>query len=225
MDDDLILMFIGKHEEDLNYLSTVWQQRNNTFLASAIPNLTSNKTLQFALEICTTPALRDAPHKPVDTVRIHQDVIELQSMLGMTFSSTGTVSIAHNFLELILPRNQPGIQQLALYFERVTGCKLDEKIRKSSLDDMTTKIAVHAIRSAQDPTYRDVMSLKDVLYKSDRQEDLAIRICRAHWYGIHWNQIQAGWMGIAHGDFQEKVMKMPRGVFRDLIMAMIETAS
>ena len=71
--------------------------------------------------------------------------------------------VSEEVLRLILNHNDPSIRQLAFYFEAATGSKLDEKILESKLDDMTKKIAVHAVRTAQDLTYRDLMLLNDVI--------------------------------------------------------------
>jgi hypothetical protein len=225
-DDDLILTFVGRDPTDLQYLNVQWENQMGGSLTSAIPNWTGNKKLQYALQICTSNA-RDAPTKPVDKDLVHRDVNRLEGLLNLTFASTprGGYDISTDVLELILYRNNRSIQQVALYFETATGCKLDEKIRKSTLDDMTKKIVVHAVRTAQDPTYRDLMSLKDVMGKSGKEVDLAIRICRGHWYAVHWRQIQAAAMGILNCELKEKVGKMSKGLFRDLIMAMTTPSS
>jgi len=221
MDEDLMLMFVGRHHQDVIELDAFWRSHHGGSLSSTVRSLTTNKNLQHALLICANPNQQDAPEKPHDPALIHRDVNRLEGMLRMTFTSTPSgESVSPAVLDMILRRNPKGIQQLALYFETATGNKLDETIRKSSLDDMTKKIAVHAVRTAWDLTYRDIMSLKDVISKSGREEDLAIRVVRAHWYPVHWEQIQASWMGINQQTFKDKVMKLPKGLFRDLIMAM-----
>jgi len=226
MDEDLILMFVGRHHQDVMQLNNAWCQRNGGSLSSAMRTLTTNKNLQYALQICTNPNQNDAPEKPFDPALIHRDVNRLEGILSMTFTSTNSGdSVSPTVLDIILRRNLSGVQQLALYFETATGSKLDETIRKSSLDDMTKKIAVHAVRTALDLTYRDIMNVKDVISKSGKEEDLAIRVVRAHWYGVHWEQIQASWMGINHQTFKDKVRKLPKGLFRDLIMAMTGPSS
>jgi hypothetical protein len=216
-------MFVGKHRDDVEYLNKLWQYRYRETLTSSVSSLTANENLRYALRICTKANERDDPDRPIDAALIHRDVNYLERLLEMTFGTTrnGEYSISTDVMDVILRRNNQSIQQLSLYFQTATGSKLDEKIRKSmGLDEMTKKIAVHAVRTAIDPTYRDIMSLKDVISKSGREEDLAIRVCRSHWYSVHWNQIQAGWMGIVNGEFKDKVMKLQKGLFRDLIMAM-----
>jgi len=214
-------MFVGRRHEDVIALDALWRSRHDRSLSSAIQTRTTNKNLQHALQICANPSQQDAPDKPHDPALIHRDVNRLEAILKMTFTSTTSgESVSPAVLDMILRRNHKGIQQLALYFETATGKKLDETIRKSYLDDMTKKIAVHAVRTAVDLTYRDVMSLKDVISKAGREEDLAIRVVRAHWYAVHWGQIQAAWMGINEQTFKDKVMKLPKGLFRDLITAM-----
>jgi hypothetical protein len=214
VDDDLIIMFVGREQRDLQYLNARWRDQNGGSLASAITSWKANENLQYALKICTSNN-RDSPTKPVD---YSLDVNRLVDLLKMTY---GGGHVSTDLLDIILYRNDPGIQQLALYFETATGYKLDEKIRKSALDEMTKKIAVHAVRTAQDPVYRDLMLLKDVMGKSGREVDLGIRVCRGHWYGVHWRQIQAAAKGIMSWEVREKVGKMSKGVFKELLMAMI----
>ena len=212
MDEDLILMFVGRHHEDVRELDNLWSQRNGCSLGSAIRSLTTNKILQYALQICVNTNRQDTPN---DVSLILRDVNRLEEILNMSFISTSS-----GVLDMILHRNLNGVQQLALYFKTATGNKLDDAIRKSSLDNMTKMIAVHAVRTAQDLTYRDIMNLKPVISKPGREEDLAIRLVRAHWYGVHWEQTQACWMGLNQQHFKDKVMKLPKGLFRDLILAM-----
>ena len=223
MDDDLILIFVGKDQDDLQYLDTLWRHRENSSLTSAIPSLTTNRTLQYALRICTNPGAREDPCKRINPTLIHREVERLEGILELTFPRT-TYPPTFPVLDMLLYRSNNFIQQVALYFEVLTGSKLDSQIRRSSLDDMTKKIAIHAVRTAQDLTFRDCMALKDVISKRGREEDLAIRVCRGHWYHPHWAQIQATWMGITGREFKEKVMKMPQGLFRDLIVAMTDSS-
>lgn len=65
------------------------------------------------------------------------------------------------------------------------------------------------------------MLQKDVMGKSGREVDLGIRVCRGHWYGVHWRLIQAAAQGIVSWEVREKVGKMSKGVFKELLMAMI----
>jgi len=46
------------------------------------------------------------------------------------------------------------------------------------------------------------MSLKDVISKPGREEDLVIWVVKAHWHAVHWGQIQAAWMGIKRFNFE-----------------------
>ena len=225
-DDDLIHLFIGRDQTDVRYLNQLWKNQTGSTLTASIASFTSSKNLKYALQICTANH-RDEPTKPVNEALVHRDVSRLQDLLQMTFTSTarGGYSVSTGVLDLILHRDSPTIQRMALYFETATGYKLDEKIRKSTLDDMTKKIAVHAVRTATDPTYRDLMSIKDVISKPGKEMDLAIRMCRAHWYDAHWRQIQAAAVGILGWEIREKVGKMPKGLFKDLLMAMMTPSS
>jgi hypothetical protein len=224
IDNDLIHIFVGREQSDLQDLNSRWQSQAGSNLTSAIRTWTSNKNLQHALNICTSNS-RDSPSKPVDRALIHRDVNRIEDLLKRPFSSTpdGGYSRSSDLLRIILYHNNPAIQQLSLYFESATGCKLDEKIRKSTLDDTTKKIAVHAVRTARDLTYRDLMSLKDVMGKPGKEVDLAIRICRGHWYGMHWKQVQAAAMGTVNLNIGEKLGEMSKGIFRDLLMAMVKS--
>jgi hypothetical protein len=102
---------------------------------------------------------------------------------------------------------------------------LDEELRRAvALPKMMRKIAVHAVRSATDPTYRDVMALRDAmgaesLVGNGSSEKLAIRICRLHWYRQHWKQVKAGYMGHMGKELVDKVNGQ-RGLLRDLLVAM-----
>jgi len=73
---------------------------------------------------------------------------------------------------------------------------VDELRHCATMPKLARDVAVQAVRSATDPTYRDVMALKDVIESKwmDRKamtETLATRICRMHWYKQHWGQVKA----------------------------------
>jgi hypothetical protein len=97
-------------------------------------------------------------------------------LIGMTFTSTPRrgFSVSSEVLNIILQYNNPTIQLLALYFETAMGFKLDEKIRKSSLDDMTKRLQFMLCGRHKISTYRDLLSLADVMCKPGREVDVAV---------------------------------------------------
>lgn len=68
VDDDLILIFVGREQRDLQYLNDRWRDQTGGSLTS-ITGWTANKNLQYALKICTSNN-RDTPTKPVDDSRV-----------------------------------------------------------------------------------------------------------------------------------------------------------
>src|SRR5437762_7877730 len=106
-----------------------------------------------------------------------------------------------------------------------TGINLDEALRRNvCLDDMTKKIAVHAVRTATDMTYRDVMLLRDAMgankiLRNGRDEKIGIRAVRMHWHRQHWHQIKAVYVGHMGKDFVDK-WKNRKGLFGNLILSM-----
>jgi hypothetical protein len=208
MDDTLIHIFIGKDQGDIKYLDSLWQQHEHSPLTSAIPSLTHDKTLQYALRTCITHGDRDDPSKPIDRTLISRDVKRLEELLRMSFASIIHGLYASDFplLDTLLPRNDRYIQQLALAFQTATGCNLEDKIRKSRLDEITKRIGVHALRMATDPTYhRDCLAWKNASPPGRGREELAVRVSRGHWYGHHWKDLQAIWGGLFHADFKDRV--------------------
>jgi hypothetical protein len=205
MDDHLIHIFIGKHEDDIKHLDNLWQQRQHRSLTSSIPHLTSDKTLQYALRTCITPGDHDDPSKPIDKTLLPRDVKRLEELLRMSFASIihGLYSSDFPLLDTLLPRNDRYIEALAQSFQTATGCNLEDKIRKSRLDEITKKIGVHALRMATDPTYRRDCAAKNVVALGWGREELGRRVSRGHWYDHHWKDLSAIWGGLFHADFKE----------------------
>jgi len=223
MDDDLILIFVGRQQDDLEYLDSLWSQRTGCGLTPSIPSLTSKRILQYALRLCLSLP-RNNPLKPTHDALIHPHIRKLDDLLQMTFTSTlrGEYSFAFTVLDILLKRSNTDISKLALYFEVATGSKLEKKILNSTLDNTTKRIAVHALRTARDPTYRDCKLLNHAFCRPSAEEDIAIRVCRAHWYSLHWKEIQAAWTGIIGSDIKTKISQLPKGLFRELLLAMTE---
>lgn len=187
MDDNIIHILIGRSEEDLNHIDTLWWTHTGSSLASTIDSLTSNKILRNALKIT----------KVADQALLFRDANRLEELFGKTFltRASGNYPAVDSMMDMLLRHSNPFIQQLALYFLMATGSNLDKTIGKSRLDDVTKEIGVHAVRTAKDPTYGDITLLKHVWSKSGREVDVAIWICRVHRSAVHWAQIQDAWSG------------------------------
>jgi hypothetical protein len=219
MDDVLIDVFVGRHPDDLRYLDMHYSKgAHGMSLASAITNLTSSNELRAALKICTEGS-RDDPARTVDTAVVNRDVQKIIELLKLTF-------MPHQPLfEILLRRSDPHIAQVNLFFQMNTGMHLDEAIRRhTTMAKMTSKIAVHAVRTASDMIYRDVMLLRDsMIVSSGKDEKIAIRVCRMHWHKLHWKQIKAVYVGHCGKDFVDKFSKGKKCLFRDLIISMAST--
>jgi hypothetical protein len=223
-DDILIDIFIGRATDDIKYLLFKFQQQQQVAMtgrtiSSTLAAATSNEVLLSALNIATESTRPDGTY-PVDQNLVHRDVEELSKILNASFPS-------HTALfNILLRRSDNHIMQLNLHYRMKNRDRaLDEELRRAvALPKMMRKIAVHAVRSATDPTYRDVMALRDAmgaesLVGNGSSEKLAIRICRLHWYRQHWKQVKAGYMGHMGKELVDKVNGQ-RGLLRDLLVAM-----
>jgi hypothetical protein len=219
----LIDIFVGRHPEDLRFLALKYQQQQQNSLsgksiASAIYTLTSSAELQFALKVCSE-VTRPDPSQAVDQALVYRDVNDIIKLLDTTFPSH------QELFNILLRRNDPHIQQIALFFQMNTNSQLDEAIRKNAiLSKMTKKIAVHAVRTATNMTYRDVMLLRDAMGEDtilggSKNEKLGIRVCRMHWFKQHWLQIKAEFLGLVGKQLMDK-MNSKEGMFRDLMICM-----
>jgi hypothetical protein len=223
-EDILIDIFIGRATEDIRFLLFKFQQQQTAAMSgrsisSTLANATSNEILLSALNIATESTRPDGTY-PVDQNLVHRDVEEIFKILDAGFPS-------HTALfNILLRRSDQHIMQLNIHYRIKKGDRaLDEDLRRNvSMPKMMRKIAVHAVRSATDPTYRDVMALRDAmgaesLVGNGSSEKLAIRICRLHWYKQHWKQVKAGYVGHMGKNLVDKVNGQ-RGLLRDLLVAM-----
>ena len=222
-DDILIDILIGRSSDDIRYLLFKFQQQQQVqvsgrSISSTLETVTSNKILLSALNIATESTRPDNTH-PIDQNLVHRDVDEIIKLMDATFAS-------HTALfNILLRRSDLHLIQLNVLYRIKKDRALDEALRRNvSMDKMIRKIAVHAVRSATDPTYRDVMALRDAMGSEDlfgngNEEKLAIRICRLHWYKQHWMQVKAGYMGHMGKQVLDKVNGQ-RGLLRDLLVAM-----
>ena len=214
MEDILIDVFVGRDPRDLAYLNLAYQQYHSRImagqtLASAVNGLTTSAELRSALMICTEGSRDLRP--VVDQSRVLLDVAKIKEIMGMTFPSHQPL------FDILLRRSDPHIAQINVYYNLQAGMQLDEALRRNMcLSEMTRKIAVHAVRTATDLTYRDVMLLRDA---KDMNEKLGIRVCRMHWHKQHWKQIKAVHVGHTGKEFSAK-WKGKKGLFGDLIVSM-----
>lgn len=224
MEDILIDIFVGRDPEDLRTLDLYYQQRHRNVmsgksLASLVNTLTSSEELRYALMICTEGNKGREP-RPVDQQRVLQDVEVIQKQINTTFPSHQII------FDILLRRHDSHIAQINLYYQMREGMNLDEALRRNvTLSQMTRNIAVHAVRTATDLTYRDCMLLRDAmgankLMGNKNEEKLGIRVCRMHWHRQHWKQIKAVYMGHMGQEFIDKCKKGKKGLFRDLVVSM-----
>ena len=222
-EDILIDIFIGRATEDIRCLSFKFQQQQQVALSgesisSTLDETTSNQVLRCALGIATEATRPDGTN-PVDQNLVHRDVEDIIKIMDSSFPS-------HTELfNILLRRSDQHILQLNIRYRMRRDRSLDEDLRRNTgLDRMTRKIGVHAVRTASDLAYRDVMTLREAmgaetLFGNGSNEKLAIRICRLHWYRQHWLQVKTLYMGHIGGSVQEKVNGQ-RGLLRDLLFAM-----
>lgn len=214
MEDILIDIFVGRDPRDFAYLNLAYQHHHSRVmagqtLASAVNGLTTSAELRSALMICTEGSRDLRP--VVDQSRVILDVAKIEEIMDMTFPRYQTL------FDILLRRSDPHIAQINVYYKMRTGMDLDEALRRSlCLSEMTRKIAVHAVRTATDLTYRDVMLLRDA---KNMNEKLGIRVCRMHWHKQHWKQIKAVHVGHGGKEFSAK-WKGKNSLFGDLIVSM-----
>jgi hypothetical protein len=223
MEDILIDIFVGRHPEDLRILDRFYQQRRSDIissksLASIVNQLTSSDELRYALMICTEGNKRREPSAVVQQL-VLQDVDVIQNQMSTTFPNYQVI------FDILLRRPDSHIAQINLFYQLREGRNLDEAFRRDvRLTQMTRNIAIHAVRTALDITYRDCMLLRDAMGANSclgngNNEKLGIRICRMHWYKQHWRQIKALYVGHMGQELIEKC-KRKKGLFRDLMVSM-----
>src|SRR5215471_7799852 len=162
MEDILIDVFVGRDPEDLRNLDLYYQHRHRNVmsgksLASIVNQLTSSEELRYALMICTEGSKSREP-RVVDQQRVLQDIEVIRKQMSLTFPSYQAI------FDILLRRHDSHIAQINLYYSMHEGRNLDEAVRRNvSLNQMTRNIAVHALRTATDLTYRDCMLLRDAM--------------------------------------------------------------
>jgi hypothetical protein len=213
----LIDIYIGRHPQDLRELADGLNKIQKSI--STICNNATSAELQTALGIVAELQRPDSS-LPVDQALVHRDVQSLVSILSATFPRSSDV------FNILLRRSDTHIQQMSVHYTIVTKEHLDKAIRTNAcLTPMTNKIAVHAVRTACNITYRDAMLLKDAmghnsLVGGTSKKKLAIRLCRMHKFKQHWMQIKAEYCGVTGKNFAEKMSKAYSGVFGELLTEM-----
>ena len=187
-------------------------------MSSVLDAATSNNVLRCALNIATESTRPDGTHY-VDQTLVHRDYEQIIEIMNAGFPSDTAL------FNILLRRSNGHLLQLNAHYRVMRGKALDEDIRQcAAMSRMMRKIAVHAIRSATDPTYRDVMALKDAMGASSMvgkwsNERLAIRIVRLHWYKQHWMQVKAAYVGY-NGKNLVDAVNGQRGLLGHLLVTM-----
>jgi hypothetical protein len=213
----LIDIFIGRNPHDLRELADGLTKIKQSI--SRICNNAKSAELQTALSI-VAELQRPDNSLPIDTALVHRDVEALVSTLNASFPRSSDI------FNIVLRRSDAHIQQMSVHYGIVTKQPLDKAIRTNlSISPMTNKIAVHAVRTACNITYRDAMQLKDALGHNSfaggiSKKKLVIRLCRMHKFKQHFMQIKAEYCGVTGKNFAEKMSKAYSGVFGELLTEM-----
>jgi len=213
-------IFISRDQEDLVYLSLQYQKLYHSDMWRDMLSLSSNQDLQLALSMVADHN-RDDPRTPVFPAQVYEDVDTIRRMLN---NSHATAKV---FYDIFLCRNDTHLIQVANHFQNMTGKPLDEAFRRNSfLRKYIKKVCIHAIRSAVNPTYRDVNLIRDALGSNSNlgigsPEKLAIRVCRMHWYAQHWLQVKAEYYGITGLSLKDRLTSSGDPAFSQLMAAMV----
>ena len=222
----MIDIFVGRHPEDIRLLKLRYTKQKealgetNQSLSAKVYGMGSSTELRLAMKICTEGSRPDSTH-PVDTELVIRDVQEIKVHMSNAFPNYEVL------FNILLRRSDSHIFQIAMYYEMQVGEHLDKAFRENpNLSKTARKILVHAVRTAQHLTYRDVMLLRDALGQDSisgatKNERLAIRVCRMHWYPQHWRQIKAEFVGLAGKDLIERLNNR-EGLLGDLLVAMAQ---
>jgi hypothetical protein len=169
-------------------------------------SLGNSSGLQRALSI-VSEFNRPEPTQIIDHAQV---LMDLQTV---TFSLRNSFAEESDLLDVFLRRSDAHIQQLTATFAGKTGTKLDQVIRTHAwLNASIKKVVVHAIRTATDISYRDVMLIRDSLgmnsaFGVGNCKKLGIRVVRMHWYAQHWMQIKAMFKGLTGKELWREMEK------------------
>jgi len=226
--DILIDIFVGRDAEDILYLNEKYQQRFQTFgqsLATAVSVVQANNNFNYpelmeALNICIE-ANRPRSTDPVDPTVVTADVAEIIRILESDKPSHV------DLFAILLRRSDLHIKQINIFYQTRAGVQLDEGIRQcQAASKMTRRIAAHAVRSAMDLGYRDVMLLRRAMGAEHwlgrgRDELLAMRIVRMHWYRHHFRAVKQKYMMVKSKQLVDKVKKKD-GFLGDVLTSLVE---
>ena len=184
-------------------------------LASVVEDITGSTPIAIALRIITEGHYHH-PAEPVNIALVDRDVDLLIELRRAGLPDPATL------LSTLCRRSHTHIRQVAVRYRLKRGIDMDRDFRTCAMFTQETRaVVVHIIRSALDPTYRDVMLLKDALRKSDPTL-MAVRMTRMHWYPQHWHQVKSQYMGICGEHLIERMNSRYNGLFRDLMVTMAQ---
>jgi len=220
----LIDILIGRSPDDLQYLDLNYQRQSITQgrISCIINDLTSSPELISAFTIATIHARPSRSH-PVDPSLVVEDVAEISRLLSIACQVR---QVYDRIFDILLRRNDHHLAQINLFFRMKEGKDLYKIIRKNAaLSKLTKKVAVHALRTAVNPVYRDVKLLREAsggdgpISRAGNNVVLGIRVCRMHWYRQHWLRVMEGYKAKTNKQLVN-VLKSKNGLFRDLMVAL-----
>ena len=152
---------------------------------------------------------------------VQRDVDEISRILEMASPSS------RELFNILLRRSDQHISQINAFFAMKANMQLDEAIRRTlNMNSMTRKIATHAVRTANNMAHRDAMLLmkamgSESIFGRGKDEMLALRVCRMHWYRHHWRQIRQTYLSLKGRQLVDK-MNDKSGLLGDLMVSMTE---
>jgi hypothetical protein len=205
-------IFVGRDPYDMRMLIEAYERVHHRSIARDIEDMSSYDVLRLAIELVLIEGRPDR-FQPVDNNLVHQDVQEL-----MEIRRAGLPNV-RALLRVLLLRNDEHLLRVATVYHGVRGVELDKDFRKCYLfGEMTRAIAVHAIRSAIDPIYRDAMLLRD---SRNNKALLGVRMTRMHWYPQHWSRVKWRYEALEQESLIDR-MNRHSGIFRDLTVTMAQ---
>jgi hypothetical protein len=200
---------VGRHPEDIVFLNTKYKERYRTY------------GHDYALNTCIE-ANRPPETNPVDGTLVTADVAEIRRILSSDEPPH------RDLFRILLRRSDAHIKQINVFYQGKEKMSLDEGIRRcQNASKMTRKIAEHAVRSAMYLDYRDVMLLRramgaeNIFFLRGREELLALRIVRAHWYRHHWRAVKQKYLRLKGNTLVDKV-KRKKGLLGDILVSLVQ---
>jgi hypothetical protein len=191
----------------------------NNSLMTQVQTLTESPELQRALKICAQSSRPDSL-EPLNKALVDRDVVELSTLLASRKPEISAL------FDIILRRSDNHLIEVCAYYQLSQVTPLDTAILQClNLAKMVKKIAVHAIRTASDVVYRDIMLLRHCLYAQPNGGDegeqvkLGIRMVRMHWYREHFRDVREGFARVVGRDLPS-VMSTKHGIFRELMLSL-----